>query len=470
MTLPFFDRRAVRAIGWTILLAVFISGVIGGVSRGLKAQPDWRAFVKESTYAWQHREIAPDTGMFGYLPSTYIALWPFTVGLPKPIGLYAFVTVNVLASILSWWLLAKWWLPLGNILRPAAFVWPIFLMVGHFQHVLQANQFTIWVLALCVAGLTLLMKRRDFTAGLLLGLAGCIKVTPFAFAFYLIIRRQWRALAGMALAFIAFDILPTIAFFGADGAIKEHQQWARRVEWYSNTRFIEDPWLRVIKHGHNCSLSVVLTRWLQAPPSANTQVVLHGDPPPDVVDQTRRDLQPNEHLTLDPMPTPGEKWSIRRNNMTDPETAPRWHLASLSPQTVKLIWLAIMLSTLGALALASWKNRNTHGESLHAESALWLMMTLWPSPMMRDYYLVLILPAFVLVWRAAFKTRATNTHTLGRRLAIGALLLCYLGEWLLGWEKGNWYGLHLAGFIALALATAWAWRVAQVPENARTSP
>jgi hypothetical protein len=460
MTKPFFDRKIVRAVGWAILLSVFASGIVGGLRRGQKDQPDWRSFVEESRYAWQHHEIAPDTGMFAYLPSTYFALWPFTVWTPKPIGLIAFVFVNTLAALASWWMLAKWWLPCGKLLRPAAIVWPVFLTVGHFQHVLQANQFTIWVLMLCIAGLTLLLHRRDFAGGLLLGLAGCIKVTPFAFAIYLILRRQWRALAGMLLALVVFDMLPSIAFFGPQGALKQHAQWAQRIEWYSNTRFIEDPWLRVLRHGHNCSLSVVLTRWLRSPPEATTQVVFHGSPPPEVIEQVRSELKPGEHLTLDPMPESTKIWSIRRHDLSDPNVAPRWHLASLSAQSVKLIWFTIMAATLGGLALATWKCRKTHaGESgWSAEAVLWLMMSLWPSPMMRDYYLVLMLPAFVIVWRTIIHTHANSSHRLGRRLALGAVVLCYAGVWLLWWELGNWYGLHLASFIGLAIATTWAWR------------
>jgi len=330
------NRRPLRIAAWVLVVAVGATGVVGGVHRGLAGQPDWRTFVAESQYAWEHGAIDPTTKMFAYLPAAYFFLWPFTVALPHPIGLIAFVAVNASAAVISIWLVRRYWFGPDAQRGARRFVWPLLLAIAHFQHVLQANQFTLMILALCVGGLALVMQRRDAAGGFLLGIAACLKVTPICFAALFLLRRQWNALAGMVLALVVCNLVPSLLVFGADGAVREHAAWLRRVDAYANRRFIEDPWLRVAKHRANCSLAVVLSRWLRQPPDATTQVVLRGDDvPPGVVAATRAALRPDEHLSLDPMPERDRPWSIERIDLGDRSFAVL-HLPGHSPGSIGL--------------------------------------------------------------------------------------------------------------------------------------
>jgi hypothetical protein len=445
-----------------IVILVLLSGIVGGLYRGMKAEPDpdWRAFSRESRYVWQHRTIPPETSMFGYLPAAFFALWPFTVWTPEPLGLIAFVTLNALATIGSLFILRRWWFdrPLASV--GGAFVWPVLLTVGHFQHVLQANQLTIWVLLLGVVGLTLLMHQRQCLGGFVLGLAGCVKVTPFVFLVYLLLRRQWRALSGMLLAVFLCQVLPSIVFFGPAGAIREHRGWWQRVGWYSNRRMIEDPLLRVRRHGHNCSYSVVLGRWLRPAPEARFQLVLAGNPPAEAIEEARANLRADEYLVLDPQPTPGTTWSIRRDEIPN---VPRYRIAGLSARAVWLIWASTLAMAMGALAWATYRCRNIApgGPGWRAEAAVWMLLMFWPTPMMRDYYLALALPAYLVIWRAVLGQSLSEKRGPGGRMAIGALAFFPVGGMVaLAWNAANWYGLHLATVAVLAGAAVWAWRVA----------
>ena len=224
--------------------------------------------------------------MFGYLPATTFALWPFTAWLPQPLGLVLFVTSNLLAVIASLWIVHRWWWSsLGS--RGFWFVWPVLLVCANLQHALQANQLTLWTLLLCVAGLTLVGRRRDFLGGLVLGLAAVIKIMPGILLLYLLLRRRWRRSAAWSLRPWCSNVLPSVAFFGWHGAIHEHQAWLRRAEWHSNRQLIEQPLLRVHRHGTNSSFAAVLTRWLRALPPVDRQVILYGDPPAEVVARYR---------------------------------------------------------------------------------------------------------------------------------------------------------------------------------------
>ncbi|MCG8405101.1 MAG: DUF2029 domain-containing protein [Phycisphaerales bacterium] len=456
-------NRYARAVAWLVVGATFVSGVLGGYHRGTNNQPDWRDFTKESRHVWQHLNIPPSTTMFGYLPTTFFCLWPFTQWTPPTFGLIAFIGFNVFAALASCYILSRWWFVGGGIDK-ALFIWPMFLFIAHIQHVLQANQLTLWVLLLCVAGLTLLKHKHDWLGGLTLGLGVCVKVTPAVFLIYLGLRRQWRAVAGMLLAVVAFDVLPSVIVFGFDGAVREHRMWLKRADWYSNRRLIEDPYLRIRRHGNNCAYSLVLARWLRPSQNADYQMILHGDPPPETIKKTETELQENEYLVLDPKPTPGTDWSRSRSEIPD---VPRFRLANLSAQTVRLIWMLTLAIPIGALCLATHRQRRVApGENgWTAEAALWMLLMFWPTPMMRDYYLALSLPAYIVVWRTVILA-AEQTGKLRRAGAgIAAIAFFYVSVLAIGWDDAVFYGLHLATLAGLAGACVWSWRFKNILEN-----
>lgn len=459
------------AIAWAAVILTLASGVLGGLHRGMNDEPDWRAFARETGYVWEHRTIPPWTGMFGYLPGAFLALMPFTVWAPRWLGVSLFVTANTLAAVGTAWLLYRWW-----FVRPSQetrqrvdrrlFVWPLFLMVAHFQHVLQGNQLTIWVLFFCVTGLTLVMQRRETVGGALVGMAGCLKVTPFFLVLLFALQRRWRAVSGMMLAILLFDILPSCAFFGVGGAVREHANWVRRVEWYSNRRFIEDPWLRIGRHGqeHNCSLSVVLARWLRASPAGDQQVVIYGDAPAAEIKAARARLRSSEHLTIDPMPQDKSPWSIGRYSYSDRSKFPRFHAADLSTPFVWGIWITLEALVIGGIMITTAMSRRgpPDSASFTALAALWLILMLWPSPMVRDYYLALALPACVVAWHAVLERSSSGPLSVGARLAATAVFGSYVSVLCLSWDTANWYGVHLLTLITLGMASAWAWRSKRV--------
>ncbi len=466
----FFQSPRVRVAAWVIVGLVLVSGIVGGIHRGLENQPDWRDFAHESRHVWTHATVSLSTTMFGYLPTAFLALRPFTVWTPPPWGLIAFVACNIVACLGSGWILRRWWFAPTNAAEPrsaaspsktvdrGAFVWPVLVIVAHAQHVLQSNQLTLWVLLLCVAGLTLLMYERDVLGGAVLGLGVCLKVTPGVFLVYLALRRQWRALAAMVLAIAAFDGVPSIMAFGVDGAIREHRAWLRRADWYSNRRLIDEPHLRIRRHGHNCAWSVVLGRWLRPVPDADYQIILHGDPPGQVVAEARASLGPNEYLVLDPLPTEGTVWSKTRDAIPD---VPRMRLANLSAGTVFAIWLVTLAIPIGLLCFATHGSRGSPRRSLAwaAEAALGMLLMFWPSPMVRDYYLALALPACVVVGRF-LATEEAVVHRRTRAIGLGALALFFAGVVCIKWDDATFYGLHLATLVALGIACAVVWRAA----------
>ncbi len=490
----FLRNPRVRVAAWVLVGLVLASGIVGGIHRGLANQPDWRDFARESRHVWDHGTIPTSTTMFGYLPAAFLAIWPFSVWTPPPWGLIAFVTCNVVACVGSGWILRQWWFTgskgtepccVDNAEHPCgpprrlwhrrlaggitggtpvprfdrgAFVWPVLIVAVHAQHVLQANQLTLWLLLICVTGLTLLMYQRDILGGAVLGLGVCLKVTPGVFLLYLAIRRQWKALAAMLLAIAAFDVAPSIAAFGVDGAIQEHRAWLRRADWYSSRRLIDEPHLRIRRHGHNCAWSVVLGRWLRPAPDADFQIILHGDPPAEAVAAAKASLAPNEYLVLDPMPTEGTVWIKTRDAIPD---VPRMRLANLSADAVFAIWVVTLAVPIGLLCFATHRTRGSPRRSVawSAEAAMWMLLMFWPSPMVRDYYLALALPACVVICRF-LATEENASHRRARAIGLVSMAVFFGGVACIKWDAGTFYGLHLATLAVLAIACAVIWRTA----------
>jgi hypothetical protein len=90
----------------------------------------------------------------------------------------------------------------------------------------QANH---WIL-LCIAGFAWLSARgRAALGGFALAVAIVAKLTPLLFAVYLLARRSWRGLAGLAAGLaIAGALLPAIAL-GPRASLEAQLAWANRV-------------------------------------------------------------------------------------------------------------------------------------------------------------------------------------------------------------------------------------------------
>ena len=386
------DPRAVwQRLAWGVLVLALAVGVFSGMRRALRDRPDWQPLRSEVCYVWEHGHTAPGTAMFGYLPTTTFALWPFMTWTPLPIGAALYVLSNVLAGLASIWIVARWWLRED---ADATFVWPVALISANFAHAIQANQLTMWTLLLCVAGLALAERRRGLIGGALLGLAALLKTMPAIFLFYLLLRRRGWAVVGMAAAFVVFDAAPSVAYFGWRGAADEHMAWLRRAQWHSNGHQIDDPLLRVHRHRSNASYSGVLTRWLREIRPVEQQVILFGDPPAEVVEQTRAELTKGQALSLDPMPPREGTW---QKYVADISWVPRFHVADFSATTVRWIWGGTLAIGLVVLVWLTWRTQRG-GAEWTALAALWMLAMFWPSPMARHYYLSWAFPALAVVW------------------------------------------------------------------------
>ena len=440
---------------YLLIAIIIVVGAVTGVRRALRDRPDWLPLHRDVCYVWEHGHTAPGTSMFGYLPTTTFALFPFMAWLPVVIGGPLYVLTNVIAAAASVWIVWRYWpRPPGTHI-----VWPVLLASVNFAHAIQANQLTMWTLVLGVAGLTLVERRRGLTGGVMLGLASALKTMPALLLGYCLLRRRWRAAAGMVLGVMLFDFVPSIAYFGWRGTWDEHRAWVERVGWHSNQRQIAEPLLWGFQRKSNFSYSSVLARWLREPPTGSRQVRIGGCAPAEEVAKIRAGLSPDEILTLDPMPPREGGWKVEH---IDVGSMPRFSLFNWPANAVLAIWTVTIAAGLGALSWITWKSR-TAGPHWTALAALWMLAMFWLSPMAMHYYLAWAFPALVVVCGLLeSELRAgRSVRSAGPILAVAALAAWVAGVACLGWPLVRWYGFHLGVLAILIASTAWALRAQQ---------
>ncbi len=80
----------------------------------------------------------------------------------------------------------------------------VFLSIRPIMGDLSHGNVNLFILFLIVASLQAFCRRRDFLAGILLGLSITCKVTPALFVPYFVWKRAWKTLAGCALGIVLF--------------------------------------------------------------------------------------------------------------------------------------------------------------------------------------------------------------------------------------------------------------------------
>jgi len=272
-------------------------------------------------------------------------------------------------------------------------VWWLTGMTGDIQHA-NTNGF---VLAAIVFHLWLYRRGKDLTAGVLLALAVCIKMTPALFVLYWIYQRNWKLLRGVLGAGLLFTVIIPAVLVGP----------ARYSEltstWYENLikpGLVKGAWYPI----HiNQSISGVTSRYL-----------LGGQPGGDInwnPDDTAYEAVKNH------------KWIA---------------FASLDPQVVKRIvqGLQVCIVLLMGWAIGLRKlSRDDGRRSLHY--AMILAGILLLNQRSWGHHAAILFPAFLGVWYAVGFGRFSKRL---RSVTLIMILLCGIISWLSTGELMELYG------------------------------
>lgn len=421
-------------LGLRLALVVLLM-TVGVVSfdRARRGEFDFEHFYHDACYVWQHGDLPPmEAGNRGeqrrlpfYLPVVSLLLAPLTAGGRVPMAL-VWAAGQVAALGYSLRVLRRWagetppsatqrtGPARGGLVLALAAV----LAVPALTEAAKFNQLSFFVLALVLGASQALDRERPRWAGVLLGLTALLKLLPGIFLVWLLLKRRWSAAAALVGTVVALAFLPALAAFGWQRTLAYHRQW-----WSYNVagdaaRGLLNPELRehFIDH-RNQSIAQVLARltWAEHPYRV------------------------------------------------------RWQPAQLAPQTCTRAAYGIaggLLIVLARRTRRRWQELDVHGR--HAEVAAYAIAMLALSPLVRQYYLVWVLPALVLFAREALlkeQWHAGSTRAL--RARIGWL---GLGTWLIGmaaWlsETARAYGAHLVLLVVIGVLMLWT--TARLPaENA----
>lgn len=137
---------------------------------------------------------------FKYFPLNAVILLPFTF-LPVPAAQGVWFALHL--TLLIWVLRAHG--RLAGASRVGIFVWggAFLLAVRFFQDNLNLGQWNLPVYNLTILGLWLMIvRRRVWWGGLLVGLAAGLKFMPLGFVLYFLVRRQWKAAAAIGVSLL----------------------------------------------------------------------------------------------------------------------------------------------------------------------------------------------------------------------------------------------------------------------------
>jgi hypothetical protein len=157
-------------------------------------------------------------------PIMAILLWPLAEMQPLAAALlwfYLKVGMTILALHWVFRLVERHERPFPTWAKVLATFLSLRPIVGDLSH----GNVNLFILFLVVAALYAFHRGRDITAGIVLALAMCCKITPALFVPYLIWKGAWRALAGIALGLGLFLMVVPSIFLGPERNARDLKSW-----------------------------------------------------------------------------------------------------------------------------------------------------------------------------------------------------------------------------------------------------
>jgi alpha-1,2-mannosyltransferase len=211
MTLAALRHHLVAAPERSIVLGLVVFFAALSIPYAIKASDQRSAIVR---WAPQLQQLDEEDiyQRFAYPnpPIMAILLWPLAELPPLAAALlwfYLKVGMTLLALHWVFRLVERHERPFPAWAKVLATLLSLRPIMGDLSH----GNVNLFILFLVVAALYSFHRGRDLTAGVVLALAMCCKVTPALFVPYLIWKRAWRALAGVALGLGLFlAVVPSI--------------------------------------------------------------------------------------------------------------------------------------------------------------------------------------------------------------------------------------------------------------------
>ncbi len=207
---------------WLTRYGVYLVAVLFFAAFGAKFLRDDEESLWRTTYVLAAQEMFAGEqiyhlGNYCYAYPPAMALYSMPLAfLPADASLFGWYCVNVLATCVTF--TCAWRLVGGPKFTEMRGTWIVVFWLGillagrHVLSPLENRQSDMCIAAFAMAGCLALAKRREGWAGVLLGIAASMKLTPLLFVPYLAIRGRWRAAAIMATVCLGVNLVPDLLF------------------------------------------------------------------------------------------------------------------------------------------------------------------------------------------------------------------------------------------------------------------
>lgn len=226
-------HEAMRRLLWTI---VAIAVVVAAIDYGFKAAGSasaivrWRGLIELLV---QGKNVYNEPGVDGSFPNPPLAailLRPLTLLPPVPSALLWFAIKLAMAAVALHWSVR---LATGDAFRLSTLATAalILLVARPLLSDLDHGNINIVILFIVTAALWAFGCGRDGAAGLAIGLATALKVTPALFIPYFAYKRQWRVVAAALGGLALFLVIAPALVLGFDRNLWLLRSWCGAMIW-----------------------------------------------------------------------------------------------------------------------------------------------------------------------------------------------------------------------------------------------
>jgi Glycosyltransferase family 87 len=165
---------------------------------------DWTWFQRQMNYAGIEHQLG------AYLPQTPLTMLPMVplAGVPARTAKQIWLALNLLFLAATSWMLSR-----ATKIRVEYIAILMFLGYGSLQSNFRLGQYYVFLLFLLTLAFYCLDRGKSAASGFLCGVALGLKLYGGPFLLYFLVKRNWKAVAGM-LAATSIAVATAIALFG----------------------------------------------------------------------------------------------------------------------------------------------------------------------------------------------------------------------------------------------------------------
>jgi hypothetical protein len=365
---------------------------------------------------WAGQQVLHGKDLYPSDPSSYFDfIYPplpaVLLAIPAWFGKAVLYTCLSLLNVVAWWMTAQ----LSHAMTGSGRVpgqWLYFfsglVTIGFVFDMFDLGQPNLVLLALMMYGFWSMQRQRPWMAGSMFALATAIKVFPVAVFPYLVWRKQWTALASMAVFLVVFLFVVPAPVRGFQHNIAELKTWYQGMVGASSEKGFGQ------RDEQNWS-------WVNQ----------------SIIAVTHRLTRPVNYNQDDPTKP------VRTMNVVD-----------LSFKQANLVVLAVsVLIGLGFLAVMPPASRRTARSDAEEIGILFCLMTV-ASPLARQYYFMwLFYPVTILMHRAVYDIRRKARILSWLALGVAGALMCL--SFPIFPKDLQAYGNNLSATVVIAAALVW---------------